>query len=273
MTPRPAVPGESRVIPVAVAPVRDEPAHQAERVTEWVLGETIRVEAVEGGWLRGTGPDGYAGWTPAAPLDRSVVDARDWAAAARLRSMGTALVDGGLGRLPWGARICPGGYAGAVELPDGTVAVAASPERIVDAPDPGRPATAGALVMLAREWVGVPYGWGGRTELGVDCSGLVQGLFGILGVGLPRDSRQQREVGADLSLPVSGGIGPEAGDLLFFAPEGGTITHVALALGGWRILHAASSNGQVQEDDLSADGPLGRVLADSIVARTRPLDA
>jgi len=127
--------------------------------------------------------------------------------------------------------------------------------------------------MLAKEWVGVPYGWGGRTELGVDCSGFVQALFGSLGVALPRDSRKQREVGPDLRVPVPGGIDPEAGDLLFFAPGGEAITHVALALGGWRILHASSSNGQVQEDDLLAGGALGRLLVDSIVARTRPLEA
>jgi len=264
---------DHRVLPVAIAPVRDEPTHRAERVTEWVLGETILVEAVEGHWLQGTGPDGYAGWTPAAPFDRSAVDARDWAAAARLRSLGTALADGELGRLPWGARVCPGGRAGAVELPDGSVATVSSPDRIVAAPAPGTPVLAADLVRLAKEWVGVPYGWGGRTELGVDCSGLVQALFGILGVALPRDSQQQREVGPDLALPIPGGPVSEAGDLLFFAPGGEAITHVALALGGWRILHAASSNGRVQEDDLSEDGPLRQLLIDSIVARTRPLDA
>lgn len=272
MTHEPPAPGDSLVVPVAVAPVRDEPTHRAERVTEWVLGEIVRVDAVDGDWLRGVGPDGYAGWTPAAPFHRSAVDARDWATAARLRSLGTSLADGGLARLPWGARICPA-VDGAVGLPDGTVAAVASPERIVPAPEPGEQAAVDSLLGLAKDWVGVPYAWGGRTELGVDCSGLVQALLGMLGVALPRDSDRQSEVGIDLDLPAPGEAGPAVGDLLFFAPEGGAITHVALSLGGWRILHAASSNGRVLEDDLSADLPLSRLLADSIVACTRPLGA
>jgi len=134
MTRRDPASGDLRVVSVAVAAVRDEPAHRAERVTEWVLGETVRVDAIEGRWLRGTGPDGYAGWTPAAPFGRPAVDARDWGAAARLRSLGTGLAGGGLARLPWGSRVCAGGADGSVELPDGSVVRVVSPERIVPAP-------------------------------------------------------------------------------------------------------------------------------------------
>ncbi len=129
----------------------------------------------------------------------------------------------------------------------------------------------------ARAWEGVPYVWGGRTECGVDCSGFVQSVYGLHGVRLPRDSRDQRECGA--GREPGAGRAPRGrdrdallpGDLVFFAPEGHGITHVAVSLGGARILHAAASNGWVAEEDLEGDRPLARRLAASIVACTRPL--
>jgi cell wall-associated NlpC family hydrolase len=101
----------------------------------------------------------------------------------------------------------------------------------------------------------------------VDCSGFVQAVFASAGVVLPRDSHEQAEAHRDLR---GSGVAMEAGDLLFFAPEGDTITHAALVLGGSRVIHAASSNGAVREDDLDTDAPLAQMLAASIVRHTRP---
>lgn len=262
--------GDRRVVGVAVMPVRAAPGHREERVTDWVSGEVVRALELRDGWVRARGPDGYEGWCPAAPLEGVGPDADEWAETATLVSLGTALP--GLGRLPWGARARPGGDGG-VEIPDGRVLRPADPDRIVPAAElpARRPADGPSLVRSALEWLDVPYVWGGRTELGVDCSGFVQSVFAVHGVALPRDSRDQRAAGGTgLARPVSGrepGLVP--GDLLFFAPERRGITHVALSLGGWRIVHAASGNGRVSVDDLSADGPLSRLLAGSIEAATR----
>ena len=267
-------PDEERVITVAVAPVRASPGHRAERVTDWVLGEVVRILEVEGTWARARGPDGYEGWTAAGPLGASAVDAAGWRAAATLRSLGTAAA--GLGRIPWGARVRPldGGRIG---LPDGGHAVPAEPERLLEVAELSarRPREGAAVARSALEWLDVPYVWGGRTELGVDCSGLVQAVLAAHGAPLPRDSSAQREArsGAELPLPTVEGSRPSAlepGDLLFFAPEGRGVTHVALSLGGWRIVHAASTNGRVAVDDLAADRPLSGRLAGSIVACARP---
>lgn len=255
------------IIRVAVAPVRDAPSHRAQRVTDWVLGEVVRIIDEADGWALTAGPDGYEGWVPAAPLRRvDAAAAASWAARAVLFSTGVG-VSGPLRRLPWGARLGrPETEETGVLTPEGRVVSPSQPERIVEVPaSPGpRKAAVEQVTACALEWLGVPYVWGGRTELGVDCSGFVQALMARVGVALPRDSRDQREAAAEVDVA-------EPGDLLFFDPEGRGITHTALSLGGSRILHCASSNGRVAEDDLDLPGPLTERLAGSVVARTRPL--
>lgn len=261
------------MIPVAVAPVRASPGHRAERVTDWLLGEIVRVLDIEDGWVRARGPDGYEGWIPAGPLDASTVGAAEWRDTATLRSLGTAAA--GLGRIPWGARVRPLGD-GRVGLPDGGAVEPTDPDRLLDldALSARCPRSGHAVARSALEWLGAPYVWGGRTELGVDCSGFVQAVFAVHGVALPRDSHAQRDAHPDHEVPVPDPDDPESpppepGDLLFFAPEGCGVTHVALALDGWRIVHAASTNGRVAVDDLTVDRSLARLLAGSIVALAR----
>ncbi len=267
-------------VPTQVVPVRREPTHRSELVSQWIMGEIITVEAVEGSWLRAHGPDGYVGWTPSAPLRQAAFTGEEWDRAATLRSLGTTIESGSPGsfeRVPWGARMCPG-EDGTVLLPDGRIVVPASPGRLIPRAEAGgTPGDASELPMApdtlerlvvsrSRDWLGAPYLWGGRTELGVDCSGLVQALYASVGVALPRDSHQQFE--ADSMIAIQDGAEP--GDLVFFSPEGGAVTHVALSLGGSAILHAASSNGRVREDDLEANDPLAVLLAGSAVGLTRP---
>ena len=276
------VPGAHVVVPSAVVPVRREPSHRSELVSQWVLGETLAVEAVEGPWMRGRGPGGYVGWTPSAPFRRVVYPAAEWEEWAVFRSLGTAIATVGAGgcleRLPWGARLARGAGGDGVLLPDGRTVSPASPERIVaaprtDAPDAALPAAPDLvidrLLELAELWVGVPYLWGGRTELGVDCSGLAQALFSTVGVPLPRDSHQQFTADLDIGT-VDPGAEPQRGDLIFFAPDGSAVTHVALNVGGSRILHAASSNGRVQYDDLESNDPVASLLSDCRAGWTRP---
>lgn len=265
-------PGDERVVPVAIAPVQASRGHRAERVTDWLLGEVVRVLEIEGAWVRARGPDGYEGWIPAGPLEASVVGAADWRETATLRSLGTPVA--GLGRIPWGARV-RALADGRIGLPDGQSAEPAEPDRILDPAGMAArcPRSGGAVAGTALDWLGVPYVWGGRTELGVDCSGLVQAVFAAHGVALPRDSHAQRDADPETELPVPpvdpAGAGLEPGDLLFFAPEGRGVTHVALSLGGWRIVHAASTNGRVAVDDLVSERGLSRLLAGSMVACTR----
>jgi cell wall-associated NlpC family hydrolase len=125
-----------------------------------------------------------------------------------------------------------------------------------------------ALPELAQKWFsGAPYLWGGRTEWGIDCSALVQAVYGARGVALPRDSDQQFGQGSEVPI-VPDGKGYEAGDLLFFA-ERGRVSHVALWAGAGTIVHSALSRGGVASDQLFGDDPRMARMRENLVGVRR----
>jgi cell wall-associated NlpC family hydrolase len=93
-----------------------------------------------------------------------------------------------------------------------------------------------ALTSSALRFLGVPYVFGGTSTSGFDCSGFVQHVFAMLGVGLPRTADAQYDVGK----PAVGG--PRPGDLVFFDTYGG-VSHVGIYLGKGQFVHASSSHG------------------------------
>ena len=152
----------ARLCSVAVAAVRAEPREDAERVTELLEGESVRVEEERDGWARIVTAYDYPGWVRANALT-------------------------------------------------------------------GRP---GDPVTEARAYLGTPYLWGGLTERGMDCSGLVHMAYRRLGALVPRDADQQEAAGAEIPAEEL-----RPGDLVTYGDERET-THVAFWLGDGRILHA-----------------------------------
>lgn len=103
-----------------------------------------------------------------------------------------------------------------------------------------------AVAKDAARMVGVPYLWGGTSAHGIDCSGLAQLLHRWLGLTIPRDADMQYQAGKKIEPPF------ETGDLLFFGEknEKRSITHVAISLGDWRIVHSSRSRNGVYFDDV-----------------------
>ena len=256
------------VVTAALAPILSAPAPAAEQVSEALHGETLDVLERRDAWLRLRAADGYHAWAHAGYFATGPAEwAEDWVGRARARAVGAELRgDGGGLRLPIGARVVLQ-RGGRVETADGRLwSVVSGTVR------PEGEWHAEARFVAAPEWAlrwfgGAPYRWGGRTDWGIDCSGLVQATYAVRGVRLPRDSDLQIAAGREVPLS-SDGNGYQAGDLLFFA-EGGRVAHVGLWAGAGRIVHATIARGGVGSDDLFGDSSLARGLRDGLVAVRR----
>jgi cell wall-associated NlpC family hydrolase len=91
-------------------------------------------------------------------------------------------------------------------------------------------------VTAARAYLGTPYEWGGMTERGIDCSGLVHMSYRRIGRLVPRDADQQEAAGAPLTEDEL-----RPGDLITYGDE--RTTHIAFWLGDGRILHSTERDG------------------------------
>lgn len=103
------------------------------------------------------------------------------------------------------------------------------------------------LVDTAYTYLNAPYLWGGKSPLGIDCSGLTQMIYKMNGVQIPRDAAEQAKTGEVLSFIEES----EPGDLAFFDNEEGVITHVGIILEDNYIIH---SYGNVRIDRIDHTG-------------------
>ena len=128
-------------------------------------------------------------------------------------------------------------------------------------------ASAARLLATGDRYLGERYVYGGaRPEVGFDCSGFVQYVFGRHGISLPRTSRQQATVGQPLSRPVAS---LQPGDLMFFSSKGRGVDHVAIYAGNNRMIHSSAGAGGVVYDDLAT--PRGKWYLARHVASRRVL--
>ena len=94
------------------------------------------------------------------------------------------------------------------------------------------------IVSTAQNFMGVPYVFGGTTPSGFDCSGLLQYVFKMHGLTIPRLADEQYNLGK--SAKISQLV---AGDLVFFTTYTAGVSHCGIYVGGGNFLHASSSKG------------------------------
>ncbi|MCR5595476.1 MAG: C40 family peptidase [Lachnospiraceae bacterium] len=115
------------------------------------------------------------------------------------------------------------------------------------------------LCNYALQFVGNPYVWGGVSlTKGADCSGFVLSVFKNYGVSLPHSSRAQANMGTKISLGEA-----KAGDLVFYG-NGRRINHVAIYLGGGRVVHASNPRTGIRVSNVGYRTPVKvvRILQD-----------
>jgi cell wall-associated NlpC family hydrolase len=208
------------------APVRRSPAPDAPLDTQALKGERVTVlETTPEGWCRGTlEADGYAGWLPANALATpGPVSTHKVAVPRTLVFPGPSIKLPPIEGLSLGCRLAIARLAEpfAVTRSGGYVPARHLAPLDTFAPD---------MVAVAEAFLHVPYLWGGKTFLGLDCSGLVQIALTACGVPCPRDSHMQEQaLGAPLPRDPSA---LRRGDLLFWKG------HVAFVRDPETLIHA-----------------------------------
>jgi cell wall-associated NlpC family hydrolase len=221
------VEGESFEISQPIAPLRESPSAEAMLSTQALKGERVTVYDRSGeGWAWGQlEMDGYVGWLPDAALARPATTPTHKVTAIR-----TFAFPGPSIKLPPSESLVMGSHLTVVRE-DGVFAITREGWYVPKAHLAGVQSHAADFVAVAERFVGTPYLWGGKSSLGIDCSGLVQLSLQASGKQCPRDSdMQQSRLGRELDATEARQL--QRGDLIFWKG------HVAIARDAETIVHA-----------------------------------
>lgn len=233
--------GEVRQVVHASAPLRGKPDARQSWTSEVLYGEHVTVYDEKDGWAWGQlARDGYVGYLRANALSPQVK-----APTHRVRALSTFLYPHpDIKAPPW----LPLGMTAALtvvqsgptfaKLADGSFVPARHIAELGrNAPD---------FVAVAERFLGTPYLWGGKTRLGLDCSGLVQVAMSSAGLDCPRDSdMQQAELGRNVGINDDLD-GLARGDLVFWKG------HMGIMTDGFLLLHANAHHMAVAVEPLRA---------------------
>jgi hypothetical protein len=227
---------------VPASPVRKRDSHKSEMVNQLLFGETMIVLKQKKKWARIKSiPDNYEGWVTISHLEE---------------------INGSLAMLydPWVSSdlLCP------IEIGDKLMYISAGASLLGLDGTKGKFGTieyrfsgnkikrndlipdADIVKKISAQWLNAPYLWGGRTPLGVDCSGFAKNIFKLLGIDLPRDAWQQAQEGKRIKKLKDA----VTGDLAFFNDRD-EIVHVGILLNNEQIIHAS---GKVRIDTITKKG-------------------
>ena len=236
-----------------------EPRVASAPISQLLAGRVLDVCEERDDWYRVRGPDEYEGWMHRGYVSR--VAAPPDASRATHISLGcvTTSAAGQTRKMPLGAYLLNG-----ERLVSGA-AIA------IDERDEHFPSDVGAITRSAQLYFeGTSYVWGGVTPWGCDCSGLAQSTYALHGTQLHRDAWQQALQGERVEGSL---LDARIGDLLFFSDRiDQHITHVAIALGGCRVVHLALGRGGYAVEQLDDESdPYIRKLHERFVTARRIL--
>lgn len=212
---------------VSLAPIRKEPKHESEQVSQLLLGEWVKILEKGMDWMRIETEHQYTGWVRSRQFrsTQSKVALKECSTGLyRLNAldfMETSADD--QARWCYGALLTGREFL-ALDMPASAQIQPLNP----------MPLSGSQLANLAMKFKGIPYLWGGRSVAGIDCSGLVQLVFNHMGYTFPRDAWQQALQGEDVEPSQE-----QMGDLMFFARKDRPVHHVAIYLNNKQYLHAS----------------------------------
>lgn len=249
------VEGNERRVIETVVPLRPDPDFSASIDTELLFGESFTVYDEIEGWAWGqAGRDGYVGWLSANAL------AAPRPASHRLSALRSfiypvpSIKAPVMTALSFGSALSATAREGDFLRLEDWGFVFAAHTRELDARDSDP-------VAVAERFLGVPYLWGGKSSLGLDCSALVQTALLACGTSSPRDSdMQERDLGGERLDPAGPLSQLKRGDLLFWKG------HVAMVRDAATMIHATGHTMTVVVEGL-AEG-IARIAAAGSPLRT-----
>lgn len=205
---------------LSVVPMRFEPSDKAEMVNQVLYGETFEVIENQDKWSKiRLDHDGYEGW----------IDNKQWHV-----TNDADLTAKPLNKLTF------------ITRKSDPVQILSMGSMIHDK---ASMTNAKRILPTAKLFMGVPYLWGGRTFMGIDCSGFTQIVFRVNGKQIPRDAWQQAEAGRHVRFGNA-----KEGDLAFFKNENGRIVHVGIVFKENEQLRIIHASGEVRIDRLDEKG-------------------
>lgn len=229
---------------LSLIPVRSEPSHRSEQVTQLLFGDHYEVIALDKEWVRiKIFADHYEGWIDIKQHHTIGREYFEYLNRAEFK-ITTDLTSGLLyNKNP--ILILLGSL-----IPITSTELFRMEEQFAfngEAKNMGQKRDFEFLRQIAIKYLHVPYQWGGKSPFGIDCSGFTQMVFRICGYPLLRDSGQQATQGK----PVGSIETTAPGDLAFFQNKEGKVTHVGIVMPERRVIHAS---GRVRIDGLAAEG-------------------
>lgn len=234
---------------LAVAPLRTEPSDKAEMSTQLLFGDILEVVDQAGSWINVKNFfDGYMGWVDAKQILE--IDKEEFLRLSiapffvnKQLNADSVMHDDLTIRIPAGCSF--------YNIASQVMKIGGVDYRLEGTAYPFAFKGVDHLLKTAVNYLSCPYLWGGKTYLGLDCSGLTQVVYKQNGISLLRDAAQQATQGELINFLSD----CRPGDLVFFDNTEGKIVHVGILLDNQQVLHCS---GKVRIDPIDHQGIFNR---------------